>query len=193
MRAVIRKSLHSEVDVKLLKATVVVALLGLVVAGASAFAADVPTGGTVKMFATPGAGAGGRVTFTGAVGDYGTLLSTDKSGTAHPDAGYLKITLQRGTFKINVTEFIRKLQRARASVNFATCSAALSATAPAPLYHGTGLYKGITGTLRITARLGIIGARLKSGPHKGQCDHSANAPPVHVYEAVIGSGRVTFS
>jgi hypothetical protein len=179
--------------VKLLKATLGVALLGLALAVASAGATDTPAPGAVKMFATPGAGAGGTVTFTGAVGDYGTLLSTDKHGKPKPDAGYLKIALQRGTFMMNVTTFTRFLQHTRASPDFATCSAALSASARAPLYDGTGLYKGIHGSVKITARLGIIGARVKTGPHKGECDHDDNAEPVHIYEAVIGSGKITFS
>lgn len=174
------------------KTTIGLTLVSLLLACTPAGAANATAGGAIKMFASPGAGAGGKVTFTGAVGDYGTLLSTDKSGKPRPDAGYLKITLQKGGFRMNVAAFTRKMQHSRARIDFATCSASVSVSAPISVYDGSGLYKGIRGKLRITGRFGIIGRRLSTGPRKGLCDHNDNAEPIEVYRSVIGGGKVTF-
>ena len=77
-------------------------------------------------------------------------------------------------------------------INRATCSFQFSATGPVTLFNGTGLYKGIKGKVLITIRYGAVVSSYKSGPHKGQCNMSNNAPALAQYASITGPGTVTF-
>ncbi len=80
---------------------VVFAVCGLL-GGTSALAA-MPAGGPVHFFATTGNGIVGKITVTGAIGDYGKTLSMTKSGKPDANGNYVKVTMKKGTFEINVT------------------------------------------------------------------------------------------
>ena len=80
-----------------------------------------------------------------------------------------------------------------AAADAATCSFSESASGPITVSNGTGLYKGITGTLEVTEYFALIGPRLTSGPKKGQCNESNNAQPVASFTSVVGSGTVHFT
>ena len=143
-----------EVHVRIAKAAVSVAVLGSVLlGGAPAFAAvtpSTPAGGPIKVFATPNGNGGGTIVITGAIGDYGHTLTINKNGTPDPNNGnYVRITLHKGTFEVDSATLNAKANKAQPTFNKATCSAALSVTAPVTLFNGTGLYAGITGTVSI--------------------------------------------
>lgn len=148
-----------------------------------------PAGGPIQIFVQPGNGQGkGKILFTGAVGDYG-------SGSPAKSSGGKKIataTLQKGTIKIDLTAITAKVDNANPGVNTATCSVATTETAPAQVIGGTGLYAGIHGTIQLTESFGFIGSTYKSGPKKGKCNTSNNAPTVAQMGTVYGSGSVSF-
>ncbi len=183
---------------RVVKVAVCVAVLGnLLLGGASAFAAATPrtpVGGPVRVFVTPGNGAGGKIVIAGAIGDYGTTLNINKNGTADPNGNYAKATLRKGTFEVNKTALNAKMNNARPTVNnLNTCSAVISGTAPVTVLGGTGLYTGITGTVNITVTEVFVLPFYTSGKHKGHCNEGNGGQPVAFYESVIGTGTVSFS
>jgi hypothetical protein len=177
---------------------VAVMLGGLLIGGASAGAAggsSMPAGGAVRVILQPSANGGKeKILITGAIGDYGTSLDIDKDGKPDPSGHYSKVTLTRGTFEVNSTALGAALNKASPVVNDqATCSAEISATGPVTVFDGTGLYKGISGTVNATETFGFIGSRYTSGTKKGQCNESNNAPTVAELGTVVGTGTVAFS
>jgi hypothetical protein len=65
-------------------------------------------------------------------------------------------------------------------------------TGQVTLFDGTGLYKGVTGTVNATGTFGFIGPVFKSGKHKGQCNLSNSAQPISQYVVITGVGPVAF-
>lgn len=167
---------------------VVIASLLAVVSGA--FAAGT-SGGSVRMFGTPN-GAGGAFMFTGAIGDYGSTQRMTATGSPSANGDFVKFTLKHGTFVADATGFFTALNHAKFSFDKATCSVSGRATGPATLSKGTGQYAGISGTLKVSGTFAQVGPRLKSGKHKGQCNPSQNAKPLAVFNAVTGTGHVSF-
>ena len=169
---------------------------GLLIAGTSAVgagAASTPKGGSVHVLVEPtGSGAGGKILFTGAIGDQGTTINVDQNGKPDPNGNYAKVTLSNGTFEVNLTTLLAKTRSQNPPVDKATCSASISATAPITVLNGTGLYAGITGTLHATERGGFIGPRYTSGNKQGQCNLSNSAQPVGLMILVYGTGTVHF-
>ena len=161
------------------KTTVGVAgLLACLIVGASvalgAGSSATPAGGRIQLFVQPGNSQGnGKVLFTGAVGDYGSSHRVSSGGKT-----LATTTLKKGTITIDLTAISKKANNAAPTVDAATCSGSLSVSAPAPIVSGTGLYAGIHGTVKLTESFGFIGSTYKSGPKKGQCNMSNNAPTV---------------
>jgi hypothetical protein len=173
-----------------------IATVAAVVGGGSAFAAgaaNMPAGGAVYIHATGGNGPAGTIIITGAIGDYGKTLSIDKNGKTDSNGNYVRITLHKGTFEVNSTVLNGKTNHAQPVVNRATCSFQFTGSGPVTLFNGTGLYKGIKGKVLITISFGAVGSLYKSGPHKGQCNLSNNAPLVAQYGSITGPGTVSFS
>ena len=152
-----------------------------------------PAGGAVYVQATGSNGPAGTIIITGAIGDYGKTLSIDKDGKTDSNGNYVRITLQKGTFEVNSTILNAKTNHAQPMVNRATCSFHFAGTGPVTLFNGTGLYKGIKGKVLITISFGGVGSLYKSGPHKGQCNMSNNAPALAQYGSITGPGTVSFS
>ena len=182
---------------RLVKAAVSVAVLGGALSGvAPSLAARVPStpaGGAVKLFATPSNGLHATILMTGAIGDYGNALTIDKSGTPDTNGNYVKVTLQKGGFEINSTTLDAKANKAQPTFDAATCSAWLSVAGPVTLFNGTGLYKGIAGTLTVSETAVFILARYTSGKNKGRCNTTNNAQPLKQYASITGAGTVSFS
>jgi hypothetical protein len=135
---------------------------------------------------------GGRtssIIIAGAVGDYGTVVSTDKNGKPDLDGSYSKITLKKGTFDANATALTAKLNAASFPINESSCSSWGSVTAPVTLFGGTRLYRGISGTVRVTETLAWVLTRYTSGAQTGQCDGHNVAKMV---VSVSGLGKVRF-
>jgi hypothetical protein len=164
--------------------------------GGSSFAASItPAGGKIELFATPsGNSGGGTILITGAIGDYGKTESVNKNGTPDPNGNYGKAVLHQGTIEVNLTALNQKENNLPQTIfNLKSCSVHASVSAPVPVVDGTGLYAGISGTLTFSTTFAFIGPRVTSGPNKGQCSKSNNAPPLAQWISVTGSGTVHFS
>jgi hypothetical protein len=167
--------------------------LACLVAGASVALATgsspTPAGGRIHVFVQPAKSQGnGKILFTGAVGDYGS--SSPVTGSGGKKFG--TATLKKGTITIDLTAITAKVNKANPTFNTATCSAAITETAAAPIVSGTGLYAGIHGSMQLTESFGVIGSTYKSGSKKGKCNMSNNAPTAAEMAAVYGSGTVSF-
>lgn len=71
-------------------------------------------------------------------------------------------------------------------VNSKTCSGAFTATAPITLFDGTGAYKGIRGTIKLTTTFAAIVPR----DDNGMCSRTAN--PSTALSFSQGQGSVSF-
>jgi hypothetical protein len=166
------------------------ALLATVGAGAATTAAT-PTAGPIAILATVGNGPAGKVVVAGAIGDWGTTLTIDKNGKPDQNGNYVKVTLKKGGFEINSTALNKQTANPRPQVaSDITCSISASGSAPVTLFNGTGLYKGINGTVHVTLTFTGVGSRYQSGTKKGQCNHGHN--PLAVLGTVIGHGNIHF-
>ena len=169
------------------------ALLATAGGGAGA-ATDATAGGPVALLATVGNGPSGKIVVAGAIGDWGTALTIDKNGKPDENGNYVKVTLRKGTFEIDSTALNKKTANPRPQVaSDTTCSVSASGSAPVTLFNGTGLYKGIAGTVKITETFAFIVPKFTSGAKKGQCNMSNSAQPIAQYSSIIGSGTVRFS
>jgi hypothetical protein len=178
---------------------VAVALGGVAVAGGPALGAGAPTkpaGGQISVLLIETSANGtGKILITGAIGDYGTTLNIDKNGKPDPNGPYGETKLSLGTFEVNLTALNAKASKlaANTSFNTTTCSAELTVTAPVTLLDGTGLYKGIGGTVSFTESAGFIAPRYASGSKKGQCNTSSGTQPLAQIGTAAGTGTVSFS
>jgi hypothetical protein len=167
---------------------------GLLIGGTSALGAGAPStpaGGTINIFATPAGNGHGTTLITGAIADHGTTLKIDQNGKPDPNGHYTKVTLTKGTFEIDGNALNTALSNASPTLfNQATCSVTLSATATVTLLDGTGLYKGITGTVNVTIIEAALLPRFATGKHK--CNTHKNAKPIAIWGSVDGSGTVQF-
>jgi hypothetical protein len=167
---------------------VVFAVGGLLVGVAAASRMATPAGGTIRLFVVPGKSQGnGTIVITGAIGDYGKTTGKNKKGIG-------TAVLHKGTFQVNLAAISKKLNNSKPILlNTTTCSFVFGATAPVTLLNGTGLYKGISGTVMLTETFAAYGPLYKSGAHKGKCNTSNNATPTAQYGSVQGVGTVKFS
>jgi hypothetical protein len=162
---------------------VALAILGASVSVASAKA---PAGGPITLWATPTTAGASDLVIAGAIGDYGQSLNIDQNGKANPKGNYAQITLQKGSFRVNLTAFNAAANKASFPINKPSCSPDGAITAPVTISNGTGLYQGITGKGRITLTLVWI----LSSPSSGKCD--GNKVLLHS-QYLNGSGTVSFS
>jgi len=160
----------------------------------SAAPAAAPTGGTIALFATVGNNPTSKIVVAGAIGDWGTAATIDKNGRRDEHGNYVKVTLRKGSFEINSTALNKATASPRPQVaSDQTCSISTSGSAPVTLFNGTGLYKGISGRLKLTLSFAGVGRRYQSGPHKGQCLHSDTQPPLAMLGSVTGHGTIHFT
>ena len=178
---------------RIAKTVLGVAVLGNLLFGAvCTVGAAAPMGGTVHVFVTPGNGAGGTIVITGAIGDYGTTRNIDKNGKPDPNGNYGKVSLKKGTFEVDLTKLQTATNNLQPPVDPTTCAGYASVSEPITILDGTGLYKGIAGTLHITSTFAFVMPTFTSGAKKGQCNESDSAQPLAQYVTVSGSGMVHF-
>jgi hypothetical protein len=177
------------------KAAVCVVGLGAILGGGSAAmaAGGSPAPGKIKVFVTQVNSTKSKVLITGAIGDYGTGVSTDKNGKVNPNGSFQKITLKQGGFVVDATGLNKGLSHASPQINRATCSTVFSGSGPGTLEKGTGLYRGIGGKVTITVTFAGIAPRFTSGANKGQCNFGQNVQQLGSYQSITATGRVTFS
>jgi hypothetical protein len=150
-------------------------------------------GGAVQIWATPTLnGSGATVVVTGAIGDYGKVLSETAAGKPNQNGHLQHFMLKKGTFIVNSTNVDNKANSVPPTVNATTCSAYATATGTATLVSGTGAYKGISGTFTVTESFAFLGPRIKTGAKKGQCNQNQNAQAVAAWGAITGTGTVSF-
>jgi hypothetical protein len=178
---------------KVVKLALAAAVLASLVGGSIASAATSPAGGAIKVFVTNTSDTKGKILVTGAIGDYGTTLSTNKNGKVNANGNYEQIKLKHGSFEVNGTQLNKNLNKGQPQVNASTCSEAFIGSGPTTLLNGTGLYKGISGNVKITVTFAGIAPRFTSGAKKGQCNFSENAEPLGQYQSITGVGKVKFS
>ncbi len=159
------------------------AILGASAGGA---AAKGRTGGPITWWATPTTTGANDVVIAGAIGDYGTSLTVDQNGKANPDGDFAKITLRKGTFRVNLTAFNAASKKAGFPINKSSCSSHGAITAPVALSGGTGLYEGISGKGRMT--LTVVWILASSGKHK--CD---GTKVLFQSQYLNGTGTVSFT
>ena len=168
-------------------ATAVGATACLLGTGSAALAASSPKGGKVRVFVTNTSATKGRILITGAIGDYGSTISQDANGKVDPNGNYEKVKLKHGGFIVNATALNTKLSHSRPAFNKSNCSVVVSGTAPVTLSGGTGAYRGIAGTIRITVTFAGIVQKTAKG-----CSASPNAPTHGQYQSITGTGTVRF-
>jgi hypothetical protein len=168
----------------------VVAAAGVAVGAASA--AATPKGGPIALFATVGASPSGKIVLAGAIGDWGKVASVDENGKPDDNGNFVKVTLKKGTFEIDATAINKKMANPRPQVQSdVTCSVSASGSGPVRLFDGTGLYHGISGTVKVTMTFTGVGGRYQSGAKKGQCEQD-NGAPLAMLGSVTGRGAVQF-
>jgi hypothetical protein len=170
----------------------ILALAGLLVVGTSGVAAAKPAGGALTAFTSGGPGAKSPILFVGAIGDHGTSTSIDKNGKVDANGSYVKIVLKKGTFEVNAVALNNRLNKLNPTVDKATCSATATGSGPVSVSKGTGLYAGISGTLKATVTFAFIGPLFTSGAQKGQCNLGNNAQPIAQYSSIVVTGHVSF-
>ena len=165
---------------------VMLAAFVLLVADVEGASASTRAGGSLKFWATPTTSGADSLVITGAIGDYGTSLNIDQNGKTNAKGSYAQITLHKGTFRIDQTALGTAADKASFPIDKATCSSEGSITASAPVSSGTGLYKSISGKVRITLTLVWIVSRASSG----KCD---GTKVLFHSEYLTGTGTVSLS
>jgi hypothetical protein len=157
-----------------------VAALGLSAGLAQAKAAP-KAGGVVHIYeASTSTGNTGHDVFIGAISDYGT----DTQGTGNSTSD--KVVLKKGTFELNLAKLQAKIHPV--AQDAADCSLVLGGSAPITLSHGTGAYKGISGSITVSFTDAVVFKLTKAG----KCSPSPTAPELSSVSSVAGSGKVSF-
>jgi hypothetical protein len=146
--------------------------------GASARSiASKPAAGTIHIFGvnTSLTSTAATILITGAFSDHGV----GKNGTWH---------LAKGNITINTSKLESILNSRFGTFYPASCSFDGAAKATVPIVSGTKSYKGIKGSLTLTATVAEQGSLLKNG----KCNEANNAPLVALTEILSGSGKVSF-
>jgi hypothetical protein len=132
-------------------------------------------------------GAGASVILTGAIGDFGAAVSVYPDGAIDPQHdSQVNLALTKGSFRISVAALDKKIVSGFSHFrpDPRTCSGVVRATATTPVVpgSGTGVYRGIGGSFRLTVTIAEI-------VPKSRCDGTGAL----LGQAVIttGSGRVS--
>ncbi len=166
------------------------AALAVLVAAAVASAAT-SSGSTIRIFVSGSGSVHQKILIVGAIGDYGTGTSIDPNGKADPNGSFERLSLKKGTITVDATKFNAVSNSAKPTVNSAkTCSLMVTWSGPATIVSGTGAYKKLTGSLKLTGTFAGISPRFESGPHKGQCENGNTVQPTVLYLSVVGVGKV---
>ena len=148
-------------------------------------AASTSPGGLIKFWATQSTPPTVSITITGAIGDFGTVTTVDKNGSADQNGSYSLVTLQSGTFMVNLTSWKKKNATVSFHINPRSCSSEGTATGTVSLSNGTGHYQGISGRLSYAETDAWILPRTANG----KCN---DTDPLHYFAMQSGAGVVSF-
>jgi hypothetical protein len=146
-------------------------------------------GGPIKVFISQRTETKGTITITGAIGDYGTAISTDKNGKVDGNGSFEQLHLKHGGLFIDGTGLNKAFAHVHPQFNSDNCSFSFSASGPTKIVSGTGAYAGATGSVRVTVTFAGIGPKLKSG----KCNQANNAPSFGNYDTITGSGNIAIN
>ena len=147
--------------------------------------------GSIRLYVTGAGQLHQKVLIVGAIGDYGNATTVNANGQPNPNGNFEQMRLQNGSLLVDATKFNAAGKTARPTLASAkTCSVAVSWSGTASIVSGTGVYKGISGDLKLQGTFAGVSGRAKSGPHKGQCPMGNNATPRALYISVWGTGSV---
>jgi hypothetical protein len=163
-------------------------MASLLVSSVPLAAAGTPAGGKIKIFVASPDKLKSRVVVIGAIGDYGTAISQDENGKPDINGVFEKFTLKHGEFTVDATVLNKAVGKVKPKVNLATCSVEFAGSGPGTVINGSGLYAGISGTLKISFDLVSITPR-----KNGKCVLNEHIKPVASYDTVSASGTVSFS
>lgn len=127
--------------------------------------------------------------FTGAIADYGPSYSALATGkTSKKPSTYELLKFKKGTILLNTKALATAITKATPTVTSSNCSISISTTASAPFVKGTGAYTGITGTVKFTLTFAGISPKTKSG----SCTLKTSTTPLSTYEAITGTGSISY-
>jgi hypothetical protein len=148
------------------------------------------TGGTAYIadYSANSDGPTSRVILTGAIGDFGTAVSVHANGAIDPGhSSDLRLRLTHGSFRLAIADLGRNIARAfrHWPGDARTCSGDLRVTAATPIIagSGTGAYRGISGTFKVTATIDEVDM-------KPACDGTGKFLAQLII--IAGSGTVSF-
>jgi hypothetical protein len=195
---------------RLVSMSAIAACGALLASGGVAAATDSqagPVGADVRVaHATASAPArGGRVYFTayqnddlpgaslvlsGAIGDFGAAVTVLRNGKVDPEhSSLLNLALTQGSFRIVIGTLHAELLNAlsHAPYNLKTCSGHVTVTGTAPVVagSGTGAYRGIRGSFKLTLTGNEVDAKPGCQPFSGS---ALLAQTIFI----AGSGTVSF-
>jgi hypothetical protein len=178
-----RLSIHHKegYSMKRLLIVLCVATSALLVSGAVALAMDSgSSGGEVHVYGANTTGGNGtnQIIITGAIAARGE--------TSNVSENIGMVTTPNGTFKVNLRELNHAM--GTGGLNQKTCSGAFMATAPVTLFDGTGAYKNIKGTIKLTTTFAAIFSRTDNGT----CNAGPTATPLSALSFFQGKGTVSF-
>lgn len=153
-------------------------------------AASAPAGGSVRVFLQPkgGENSGGKILITGAIGDHGTFgPNVNAEGKPEENGDFGKVKLSKGGFEVNLKQLNENGKKFKPMGDKATCSGSGVIRGTVTLMDGTGRYKEISGTIKITQMFGFLGS-MKGG----KCNMSESAKPVAEQGIIFGTGKVSF-
>ena len=133
---------------------------------------------------------GATVVLSGAIGDFGAAVTVLRNGTVDPEhSSLLNLALTQGSFRIVIRPLHAQLLNAldHAPYNRKTCSGHVMVTGTAPVVagSGTGAYKGIRGSFKLTLTANEVDTRPGCQPFSGS--------PLQAQTVFItGSGTVSF-
>jgi hypothetical protein len=152
-----------------------------------------PVGGSFRLFVTAkGVGSQASILVTGAIGDQGRTRSVTRAGKPQVHGPYLGLALSHGTVVVDPSKLEAAFGKG-VKKNSRTCSGSVAVTARVPLVNGTRRYAHASGAARLTAAVGLLVPRYKSGPKAGKCNWTkARSAPLAFRQILYGTGHVSF-
>ncbi len=133
---------------------------------------------------------GATVVLSGAIGDFGEAVTVLPNGTVDPEhSSQFNLALTQGSFRIVIGPLHVELLNAlsHAPYNLRTCSGHVAVTGAAPVVagSGTGAYKGISGSFKLTITGNEVDAKPGCQPFSGSALLAQSI-------FITGSGTVSF-